>query len=170
VAPGRLRRQSFVVHLVGTTRASCHFRWDFDSANANHDDAVDDVDDTDAPCARRPVQSSRRRKLRHRLNAMEMTLLLIMLRILLILLHVRRHVVVLLLLLILNVMLLLLRRMLVIYDASGLINIGSVLWLLLMLLMMIIIILLLMMIMVVTRARCGEDVRRFDRQTSLLHF
>ena len=77
-----------------------------------------------------------------------------------------RHV----LLVLLHVMLLLLRRMLVIYDASGLINIGSVLWLLLMLLMMMIIILLLMMIMVVTRARCGEDVRRFDRQTSLLHF
>ena len=60
MAPGRLRRQSFVVHLAGTTRASCHFRWDFDSANANRDDAVDDVDDTDAPCApeTRSIQSS----------------------------------------------------------------------------------------------------------------
>lgn len=60
MAPGRLPRQSFVVHLAGTTRASCHFRWDFDSANANRDDAVDDVDDTDAPCApeTRSIQSS----------------------------------------------------------------------------------------------------------------
>ena len=60
MAPGCLRRQSFVVHLAGTTRASCHFRWDFDSANANRDDAVDDVDDTDAPCApeTRSIQSS----------------------------------------------------------------------------------------------------------------
>ena len=62
-----------------------------------------------------------------------------MLRILLILLHVRRHVVVLLLLL--------LRRMLVIYDASRLVNIRSVLRLLLM----------------ASRSRRGENVRRFDR-------
>ena len=59
MALGRLRRQSFVVHLAGTTRAIFQLRSDFGSANANCD-AVDDVDDTDAICApeTRSIQSS----------------------------------------------------------------------------------------------------------------
>ena len=54
------RRQSFVVHLAGTTRQIFQLRSDFDSANANRDDVVDDADDTDAICApgTRSIQSS----------------------------------------------------------------------------------------------------------------
>jgi len=61
VAPGHLRRQSFVVHLADTMQANFHFRLDFGSVNANRDAAVVDADDMDALCGvpgTRSIQSS----------------------------------------------------------------------------------------------------------------
>jgi len=60
VAPGHLRRQSFVVHLADTMQANFHFRLDFGSVNANRDAAVVDADDMDALCVpgTRSIQSS----------------------------------------------------------------------------------------------------------------
>ena len=60
MAPGHLRRQSFVVHLAGTMQANFHFRLDFGSVNANRDAAVVDADDMDALCVpgTRSIQSS----------------------------------------------------------------------------------------------------------------
>ena len=50
MAPGHLRRQSFVVHLADTMQANFHFCLDFGSVNANRDAAVVDADDMDALC------------------------------------------------------------------------------------------------------------------------
>lgn len=60
MAPGHLRRQSFVVHLADTMQANFHFRLDFGSVNANRDAAVVDADDMDALCVpgTRLIQSS----------------------------------------------------------------------------------------------------------------